>query len=134
MHNTRLPLFNAHFLHSPCRWHLEQRLWGSPPIQYQFTGQLSQPEAGLIWFSSRFYDPSITHFVQPDSIIPGLDNKNVPTDGYAWNHYAYVDFNPITKNDPSGHDVDCAGEDASQCAPIPILPVPPVIPTRSKGW
>jgi hypothetical protein len=43
-------------------------------------------------------------FVQPDSIIPGLDNSKVPTDSQAWDRFAYVDNSPVVYNDPSGHD------------------------------
>ncbi|MDR3577814.1 MAG: RHS repeat-associated core domain-containing protein [Anaerolineaceae bacterium] len=87
---------------------------GNTPTNYQYTGQLAEPEIGLSWYASRFYDPYLAHFVQPDSIIPGLDGKNMPTSGIAWDHYDYVGFNPISHNDPSGHDVDCGALDG-QC-------------------
>jgi hypothetical protein len=41
--------------------------------------------------------------VQPDSIIPGLDNKKVPTSPDAWNRFEYAKNNPIRYNDPTGH-------------------------------
>jgi hypothetical protein len=33
----------------------------------------------------------------------------------AWDRYAYVNNNPLRYNDPNGHDVGCAGQDATVC-------------------
>jgi len=42
----------------------------------------------------------------------------------AWDRYAYTNNNPVRYNDPSGHDVGCAGKDASECTqPQPSLPI-----------
>jgi hypothetical protein len=54
--------------------------------------------------------------VQPDSIIPGLDNSNGPANPDAWNRYEYANNNSIRYNDPTGHDVGCAGSDADNCS------------------
>ena len=62
---------------------------------------------GLMFYNARWYDPYITQFSQPDSIVPDLQN---PQD---WNRYAYARNNPLRYNDPSGHiacdDVDNDG-------------------------
>jgi RHS repeat-associated protein len=81
----------------------------TPPytlIRYTFTGQYSYmddpaPSAsqgfGLMFYVSRWYDPSLGRFAQADSIIPpgvqGLDR------------YVYVNNNPVRYNDPSGHKI-----------------------------
>jgi RHS repeat-associated protein len=50
---------------------------------------------GLMYYNARWYDPYITHFSQPDSIIP---------DGVqGYDRYAYANNNPIMHSDPSGH-------------------------------
>jgi RHS repeat-associated protein len=58
---------------------------------------LAQMVIRLYYYRARWYDPYITQFTQPDSIIPDPYN---PLD---WNRYSYVRYNPINYNDPSGH-------------------------------
>ena len=76
---------------------------------YQYTGQaayLDDPLTsgvtegfGLMFYNARWYDPYITQFSQPDTIIPDPSNSS------DWNRYAYARYNPIKYNDPSGHVV-----------------------------
>jgi hypothetical protein len=54
-------------------------------------------------FCTRNY---INHFIQPDTIIPGVVNPK------SWNRYSYVLNNPIRNNDPTGHI--CVG-DSGEC-------------------
>ena len=63
---------------------------------------------GLMDYKARFYDTYITHFSQPDTIIP--DQYNPQT----LNRYAYALNNPIRYNDPTGHR-NCE-EDGYNCA------------------
>lgn len=82
---------------------------GFTPTKYRYTGQLAQAELGLDFYVSRMYDPLTAHFTTADTIIPE------PGKSQSWDRYAYVFFNPIRFTDPSGHDVGCAGTDASNC-------------------
>jgi RHS repeat-associated protein len=56
---------------------------------YTYTNQ-EQDESGLMYYDSRYYDPDLGRFLQPDSY-------DVP------NKYAYVSNDPVNKVDPSGH-------------------------------
>jgi RHS repeat-associated protein len=86
---------------------------GSLPTKYQYTGQLSQmEEIGLHYFVARWMDPLTGHFVQADTIVPSAGNA------LTYNRYAYARYNPIKYNDPSGHDVGCAGRDGSNCSSL----------------
>jgi RHS repeat-associated protein len=62
-----------------------------------YTGQQQETEIGLDYYSSRFYDPVIAHFVKTDSVISN------PGDSKSFDRYSYVSDNPIRYNDPSGH-------------------------------
>jgi hypothetical protein len=46
---------------------------------------------------ARWYDPSIGLWTQPDPIVPNL------MDPLSLNRYAFVEGNPLTNRDPSGH-------------------------------
>ncbi|MDR3576147.1 MAG: RHS repeat-associated core domain-containing protein [Anaerolineaceae bacterium] len=110
---------------------------GNTPTNYQYTGQLNQPEIGLSWYASRFYDPYLAHFVQPDSIIPGLDGKNVPGSGIAWDRFNYTGNNPIRFNDPDGH-TSCEECDGGGGEEAPLILPPPGSnggdPPRGSPW
>jgi RHS repeat-associated protein len=76
-------------------------------MQYQYTGQYSYTESfGLMYYGARWYDPYLTQFSQPDSIVPNLFNPQF------LNRYSYALNNPIRYTDPSGHSVDCGMSDA----------------------
>ena len=54
---------------------------------------------GLMFYNARWYDPTLGRFAQADTIVP------TQTQGtQAWDRYAYVNSNPITYFDPTGHD------------------------------
>jgi RHS repeat-associated protein len=75
---------------------------GSMYTDKLFTGQREMTGLGIYHHGARFYSPYITHFYQPDTIVPD------PSNPQSWNRYSYVLNNPIRYNDPSGHSVDCA--------------------------
>jgi RHS repeat-associated protein len=82
---------------------------GVTETKYRYTGQLAQDVLGLDYYESRFYDPYLNRWIQPDPIIPD------PEESHSIDRYAYVKNNPIRYNDPSGHDVECAGYNANRC-------------------
>src|SRR5574340_534887 len=83
---------------------------GATNTDYRYTGQREDQSINLMWYGSRWYDPYLSRWTSPDSIVP--DPYNVQD----WDRYAYVRNNPIKYNDPTGHDVGCPGYDASHCA------------------
>jgi RHS repeat-associated protein len=86
------------------------------PTDYQYTGQRNEAGIGLYYYNARWYDPYITHFTQPDSIVPD------PYNPQAYNRYSYALNNPIRYNDPSGH----CPEDEIECRVrlLKTLPIP----------
>jgi len=64
---------------------------------YQYTGQEYDPEIGLYNYKARYYDPAIGRFIMPDPVIPD------PYNAQSLNPYSYVNNNPLTYTDPSGH-------------------------------
>ena len=77
---------------------IEYELYLSVSVNYLFTGQEFDREAGLYYYNARYYDPEIGRFIQPDTIIPD------PSDNQAYNRYSYCRNNPIMLTDPSGHE------------------------------
>jgi RHS repeat-associated protein len=78
----------------------------SLPTQYTYTGQFSYMDDpttaseegfGLLFYQSRFYDPSLGRFAQADTMIP------IGQGIQAWDRYAYVVNNPLRYTDPTGH-------------------------------
>jgi RHS repeat-associated protein len=68
------------------------------PTPYRYTGQRDDGGlGGLLFYNSRYYDPSLGRFSQPDTIVPDAGS---PMD---WDRYAYSSNNPINYNDPTGH-------------------------------
>ena len=71
---------------------------GTMQTSYSFTGQYSDSYINLLYYGSREYDPAIGRFISPDTIVP------TSTQGVqAWDRYGYVNNNPVTYNDPTGH-------------------------------
>lgn len=71
---------------------------GDAHTDYGYTGQREDQSINLMWYGSRWYDPYLSRWTSPDSIIPE-QVQGVQ----AWDRYAYVNNNPIRYNDPSGH-------------------------------
>ena len=73
------------------------------PTTYRFTGERQETGVGpsggegLYWVGSRWLDPYLNRWIQPDSLIPGMDNPQ------RWDRFGYVLNNPLRYTDPSGH-------------------------------
>jgi RHS repeat-associated protein len=64
---------------------------------FGFAGQRPDPDTGLIYMHSRYYDPQLGRMISPDTIIPD------PANPQALNRYSYAYNNPLAFVDPSGH-------------------------------
>lgn len=90
-------------------WGKVTRQEGSADLTHRFTGEDFDPESGLLYFGGRYYDPALARFTIPDPYIPR------PSDPQAFNRYAYVRNNPVTRIDPSGYE-DADADSAGCCA------------------
>jgi RHS repeat-associated protein len=68
---------------------------GDTPTDYQYTGQRNENGIGLYYYNARWYDASLGHFAQADTVVPG------GVQGY--DRYAYTNNNPVNGTDPSGY-------------------------------
>ena len=80
------------------------------PTNYTYTGQREAAEIGLKYYVARWYDSEIGHFIQADTIVPCMGDIR------SWNHYAYVNYNPINYFDPSGHKCEIAENGSLVCS------------------
>jgi len=67
------------------------------PLSRRYTSQVLDEDTGLYYYGSRYYDPVLGRFVQPDTIVPNR------FDPQAYDRYAYARDNPLRYTDPSGH-------------------------------
>ena len=63
---------------------------------YLFTDQEFDDESGLYYYGARYYNPELTRFTQPDTVIQDEYNPQ------NLNRYAYVLNNPVKYTDPTG--------------------------------
>ena len=74
-----------------------KRSGGTLLTENQFTGQ-KLDDTGLYYFRARYYDPQISTFVSPDTLVP---DATLVSD---YNRYAYVRGNPLGYIDGNGHE------------------------------
>jgi len=67
------------------------------PTSINYTGQRLDSSNGLLHYGSRYYDPVLARFIQPDSIVANVGNSQ------SLNSYSYVLNNPLKYTDSSGH-------------------------------
>lgn len=65
---------------------------------YKFTGKERDSESGLDFFGNRFYESTVGRWTSPDPSHWSVDFYDPQT----WNHYSYVDNNPLSSADANG--------------------------------
>jgi len=60
-------------------------------------GSRSDPDSGLAYMNARFFDPELSQFTAPDTIIPDSYRPQ------SLNPYSYGENDPVNTWDPSGH-------------------------------
>ena len=65
-----------------------------------FTGQYNDSLTGLDYYNARYYDHLVGRFLSADSVQGNVQGEDP---------YMYVQDNPETHNDPSGHCPMCIG-------------------------
>ena len=78
-------------------WGEQRYASGSTPTTYRYTGQREQSQLSIYFYGARWYDPQLSRFLSPDTIIPGAGNSQ------AWDRFAYALNSPIRFIDPTGH-------------------------------
>jgi len=68
-----------------------------------YTGQNYDSSSGLYYYKSRYYNPKLARFIQPDTVIPDATHLQ------SYNRYSYVVNNPLKYVDPTGHFFGYAG-------------------------
>jgi RHS repeat-associated protein len=102
------------------------RSGGITATEFNYTSQRKDAGTGLLFYKARYYDPGLGRFLSADSLVPGVHSLTVgmfddetreafprhpkdaarnqgPSAPQELNRYSYVNNNPLTKNDPTGH-------------------------------
>jgi RHS repeat-associated protein len=87
-------------------WIEEQKGEGEHSPKYN--SQELDKETNFYFYNARHYDPEISRFITPDTVIDGEewdeDSGLLKTsDTQGWNRFVYVRGNPIRYKDPTGH-------------------------------
>jgi RHS repeat-associated protein len=110
----------------------EYDVWGNPQAGagqpgYAFTGREWDPETGLYYYRSRYYDPRLGRFISEDVI--GFSGGE--------NFFAYVAGSPANLTDPFGYcGLGGCGAQIRPAPPAPpptIEPIPPPAPPPTGG-
>lgn len=64
---------------------------------FKYAGEVFDPETGLYYLKSRYYDPSTGRFINKDTYEGDITNP------LSLNLYTYVHNNPLSNVDPTGH-------------------------------
>jgi len=80
-------------------WGIGTQATGGSTQPFGYTGE-PRDGTGLTYLWSRYYDPVLGRFTSRDT-WPGSSSAS-----QTLNRYAYVDGNPTTRSDPSGHFLD----------------------------
>ncbi len=67
---------------------------------YRYRGYIYDEETGLYYVSSRYYDPTVSRFINADKEL--VATTTVATPQWDKNLYAYCDNNPISRIDITG--------------------------------
>ncbi|MEQ9366192.1 MAG: RHS repeat-associated core domain-containing protein, partial [Leptospirales bacterium] len=71
---------------------------GDQDFAPKYNSQELDPESKLYYYNARYYDPQISRFTSPDTVLDGGAYYT-----QAWNRYMNVRGNPIRYKDPTGH-------------------------------
>ncbi|OGX61530.1 MAG: hypothetical protein A2189_00925 [Paenibacillus sp. RIFOXYA1_FULL_44_5] len=64
---------------------------------FKYAGEQYDSESGLYYLKARYYDPSVGRFINEDTYEGQINNP------LSLNLYTYVENNPLTNTDPTGH-------------------------------
>ncbi|MFN8524065.1 MAG: RHS repeat-associated core domain-containing protein [Chloroflexota bacterium] len=106
----------------------------NPENDFGYTGELRDSQVGLINLRARMYDPALGRFPQKDGYL-GFRDRSA-----SLNRYSYVENNPLTHRDPSGHAIKpgtplvgpVSKNLALQVQPMP-WPAPTMAPLPATG-
>ncbi len=86
---------------------------------YGYTGEMTEPESGLIYLRARYYDPSLGRFISVDPFLGRLEQP------VTQNRYIYVHNNSLLFTDPGGLAVPgCSEMFQSSACYEPLQPGP----------
>jgi RHS repeat-associated protein len=83
-------------------WGEDRYTSGTTPTSFRYTGQRNEAVLGIMFYGARWYDPALSRFLSPDTLVPAA-SQGVQ----AWDRMAYANNNPVSNTDPTGHCIGC---------------------------
>jgi RHS repeat-associated protein len=87
---------------------------GSTSEAYGFATYWQDSESGLDYAMNRYYSSTLGRFLSPDPYKANNGGPGDPRDPQSWNRYAYVENDPVNRNDRrglfSGSAEDCISD------------------------
>ena len=75
---------------------------GPAPNGPGYTGQVNDPDTGLVYMLARYYDPAVGRFLSTDPVTPS------PGNAFNLNRYDYANNNPVVNMDTDGRETGIA--------------------------
>jgi RHS repeat-associated protein len=111
-------------------WGETRYTWGTTPTTLRYTGQREDSYINLYWYGSRWFDPALGRWIQPDSIVPGVGESGNPN---AVGYLGTSTYSPLTVDYHENQLLEQLNIESRTRLQNPDFRLPPV-PTNTSAF